>query len=82
MASQLVADLQAAGLDPRHLPPLHSLEPAKLKKVMKTFIEVPPRKLQSDGYSGPITISAYQKFDWLRNQLKTDGVHIGLPVGN
>jgi arylsulfatase A-like enzyme len=54
----------------------------ELEKVMKTFIEVPPRKLQSDGYTGPITISAFQKFDWLRNQLKADGVHIGLPVGN
>src|SRR5262249_54676169 len=37
VASQLVADLTAAGLDPQHLPPLDSLEPAKLKKVMKTF---------------------------------------------
>jgi arylsulfatase A-like enzyme len=54
----------------------------ELERVMKTFIQYPPRKLQSDGYTGPITISAYEKFGWLREQLSKDGVHIGLPVGN
>lgn len=54
----------------------------ELKRVMKTFIEYPPRKLQSDGYTGPITISAYEKFGWLREQLKKDGVSISLPTGN
>jgi arylsulfatase A-like enzyme len=51
----------------------------QLKKVMKTFIDYPPRKLQSDGYTGPITITDYQKFDWLREQLKKDGFNLGLP---
>jgi arylsulfatase len=54
----------------------------ELKRVMQTFIEYPPRKLQSDGYTGPITISAYEKFGWLREQLKKDGVSITLPTGN
>jgi arylsulfatase A-like enzyme len=54
----------------------------ELQRVMKTFIEYPPRKLQSDGYTGPITISAYEKFGWLREQLKKDGVSIALPTGN
>ena len=54
----------------------------ELKRVMKTFIEYPPRKLQSDGYTGPITISAYEKFGWLREQLKKDGVNLSLPTGN
>ena len=54
----------------------------ELQRVMKTFIEYPPRKLQSDGYTGPITISAYEKFGWLREQLKKDGVSIELPTGN
>jgi hypothetical protein len=31
------ADLKAIGLDPRNLPPLEKLEPAKLRKVMQTF---------------------------------------------
>ena len=54
----------------------------ELKRVMGTFIQYPPRKLQSDGYTGPITISAYEKFGWLRDQLKRDGVSIELPTGN
>ncbi len=55
---------------------------AELTRVMKTFIEYPPRKLQSEGYTGPITISAYQKFSWLREELKKEGVKITLPTGN
>ncbi len=51
----------------------------QLKKVMASFVQYPPRKLQSDGYSGPITITDYQKFDWLREQLKKDGFNLSLP---
>ncbi len=29
---------------------------------MKTYVKYPPRKLQSVGYTGPITISEYQQF--------------------
>ena len=42
----------------------------ELEKVEKTFVKYPPRKLQSDGYTGPITISDYEKFEWLRDQLR------------
>jgi len=55
---------------------------AELTRVMKSFIDYPPRKLQSEGYNGPITISAYEKFGWLRDQLKKEGVKITLPTGN
>ena len=34
----------------------------EVRKLMKTYIEYPPRKLQSEVYTGPITISNYQKF--------------------
>jgi arylsulfatase A-like enzyme len=54
----------------------------EIKKVMATFIKYPPRKLQSDGYTGPITISNYQKFQWVRDQLAKDGVNLTLPTGN
>ena len=54
----------------------------ELQRVMKTFVQYPPRKLQSDGYTGPITITDFEKFDWLRNQLKKEGVQITLPTGN
>jgi hypothetical protein len=33
-------------------------------------------------YTGPITISAYQRFQWLRDQLKKEGMNLTLPTGN
>ena len=36
----------------------------------KSFVQYPPRKLQSDGYTGPITISGYQKFEDIKKQLQ------------
>jgi arylsulfatase len=42
-------------------------------------VKYPPRKLQSESYSGPITITNYQKFKWLRDQLKKDGLDLSLP---
>ena len=54
----------------------------ELNKLMKSFVQYPPRKLQSEGYTGPVTISAYQKFEWLRNELKKEGVHLTMPTGN
>jgi arylsulfatase len=38
----------------------------EIKKIMKSYIDYPPRKLQSYGYTGPVTISNYQKFQWIR----------------
>ena len=54
----------------------------ELKKVMASFVKYPPRKLQSLGYTGPITISTYQRFKWLRDQLEKEGVNLALPTGN
>src|SRR4029434_4903346 len=53
-----------------------------IKELMKTYVEYPPRKLQSMSYDGPIELSKYQKFDWLREQLSKEGDHITLPMGN
>jgi arylsulfatase A-like enzyme len=53
-----------------------------IKGLMKTYVQYPPRKLQSMTYSGPITISRYQKFKWAREQLEKEGVNIPLPTGN
>jgi arylsulfatase len=52
-----------------------------IEKLMKTYVQYPPRKLQSMGYTGPITISNYEKFQWLRDQLKNDGFNLPLPTG-
>ena len=32
----------------------------ELKKIMATYVKYPPRKLQSMGYTGPITLSNYE----------------------
>jgi arylsulfatase len=53
-----------------------------VKELMQTYLKYPPRKLQSEGYSGPITVTQYQRFQFLREQLATDGVNVALPTGN
>jgi arylsulfatase len=53
-----------------------------IKDLMKTYVQYPPRKLQSMTYTGPITISNYQKFQWVREQLEKEGINIPLPTGN
>jgi arylsulfatase len=54
----------------------------EIKKLMKTYVQYPPRKIQSAAYSGPITISNYQRFQWIRDQLAKEGVNLHLPTGN
>jgi arylsulfatase A-like enzyme len=53
-----------------------------VKDLMKTYVKYPPRKMQSMGYDGPIELSKYQKFQWLRDELKKGGINIPLPTGN
>jgi arylsulfatase A-like enzyme len=55
---------------------------AAIKQLMQTYLKFPPRKLQSEGYAGPVTITQYQQFQYLREQLAKDGFNIGLPTGN
>jgi arylsulfatase A-like enzyme len=54
----------------------------EIKKLMKTYVEYPPRKMQGEGYSGPITISGYERFEHVREMLKKEGVNISIPTGN
>jgi len=54
----------------------------EVRKLMKTYIQHPPRKLQSEVYTGPITITNFQKFEWVREQLGKEGVSLPLPTGN
>jgi arylsulfatase len=53
-----------------------------INELMKTYVQYPPRKLQSETYTGPITISNEEKSQWIRDQLKKEGVQIPLPTGN
>ncbi|MCB1500073.1 MAG: arylsulfatase [Bauldia sp.] len=51
-------------------------------ELMKTYVKYPPRKLQSETYTGPITITQYQNFKYMQDALAKDGFHLGLPTGN
>ena len=51
-------------------------------ELMKTYAKYPPRKLQSEVYTGPITITSYQRFQWVREQLEKGGVNLPMPTGN
>ncbi|MGI9520828.1 MAG: arylsulfatase [Hyphomicrobiaceae bacterium] len=53
-----------------------------LNKAIKSYVEFPPRPVQSESYSGPITLSGYQRFDHIRKALEKGGLKIGLPSGN
>jgi len=53
-----------------------------IKDLMKTYVQYPPRKLQSESYSGPITLSQYERFQNIREMLEKEGVSIPMPSGN
>ncbi len=53
-----------------------------IKELMKTYVQYPPRKLQSESYAGPITLTQYQHFQFIRDQLAKEGIAISLPTGN
>jgi len=54
----------------------------EVKKLVKTYIDYPPRKLQSEVYTGPITLTQYQRFKYIREQLQNEGISLPLPTGN
>ncbi|WP_216367952.1 arylsulfatase [Oceanidesulfovibrio marinus] len=53
-----------------------------VSELMKTYVKDPPRKLQSEVYTGPVTISQYQRLQYVRERLQNEGIHIPLPSGN
>ncbi|MGA9572935.1 MAG: arylsulfatase [Lysobacterales bacterium] len=55
---------------------------AAVKEKMKTYVKYPPRKLQSEVYTGPLTLTQYQRLQWVREMLAKDGINIPLPTGN
>ena len=48
----------------------------QLEAIMKTYAQYPPRKLQSEGYTGPITITQYQRMESVKQQLKNYKIDI------
>jgi arylsulfatase len=53
-----------------------------IEEKMKTYVKYPPRKLQSETYAGPITLTQYERFKHIREQLAKEGFKISLPTGN
>jgi arylsulfatase A-like enzyme len=53
-----------------------------VQDLMKTYVKYPPRKLQSETYTGPITISAYERLQNVRDQLAKQGIALPWPSGN
>jgi arylsulfatase len=53
-----------------------------MKELMKTYVQYPPRKVQSESYSGPITLTQYERLAFIRDQLQKEGFSIPLPTGN
>ena len=53
-----------------------------IKELMRTYVHYPPRKLQSEGCTGPITPSGYERFQFIREQLGKQGINILMPTGN
>lgn len=53
-----------------------------IKELMKTYVKYPPRKMQSEVYTGPITLQQYQRFQHVRDSLEKQGFSLPLPTGN
>jgi arylsulfatase len=53
-----------------------------IRDLMQTYVEYPPRKLQGEGYSGPITLTQYQRLQFVREALQKEGFNLTLPTGN
>jgi arylsulfatase A-like enzyme len=53
-----------------------------IKTLMKTYVQYPPRKLQSEVYTGPITITQYERLQSVRDMLQKEGITITMPTGN
>ncbi|HSH93690.1 MAG TPA: arylsulfatase, partial [Roseimicrobium sp.] len=54
----------------------------ELKKIMATYVQYPPRKVQSYGYTGPLLLSDYERLQSVREILAKEGVSIPMPTGN
>lgn len=55
---------------------------AAASELMKTYAKYPPRKMQSEGYVGPLTLSQYERFQNVRESLAKDGFKLPMPSGN
>jgi hypothetical protein len=54
----------------------------EFKKIMATCVKYPPRKQQSLTYTGPITLSNYEKLQYIRDSMAQDGISLPMPTEN
>jgi arylsulfatase A-like enzyme len=52
------------------------------RNLMQTYLDYPPRPLQSEGYAGPITLTEYFRFSNVRQELEKQGFTLPMPSGN
>jgi arylsulfatase len=55
---------------------------AAIQDLMKTYVQYPPRKVQSQSYTGPVTLSQYERFQFIRDSLAKEGIKIPMSTGN
>jgi arylsulfatase len=55
---------------------------AAVSKLMQTYVQYPPRPIQSETYTGPLTITEYEQFKSVRDQLSKQGFTLDMPTGN
>src|SRR5208283_4022174 len=53
-----------------------------IDRLAKTYVQYPPRKQQSESYSGPLTLQQYERFQYIRDALAKEGINIPLPTDN
>lgn len=44
-----------------------------VNKLLKTYEQYPPRPVQSEGYSGPMTITRYRQLQEINKELQKEG---------
>jgi len=55
---------------------------AAISEKMKTYLKYPPRKLQSEVYTGPVTLTQWQRLQSVREELRKNGFSLPMPSGN
>jgi len=53
-----------------------------IAEKMKTYVKYPPRKLQSEVYTGPITLTQYERLKSVRDRLEKEGITLPSFTGN
>ena len=55
---------------------------AVIRNLLQSYVDYPPRKMQSKIYHGPITLTDFHKFKFIRDALKEEGMKFSIPFGN